>query len=83
MRDWPYSKYHRRRTGRVQRGVNRSSLWSNLLSCGINGSVLKVIYNMFENGKYCVKQGQALSDLFSCDDGVRQRENLPPLLFAI
>ena len=55
--------------------VDRSSVWSKLISCGINGSVLKVIYNMYENGKYYVKQGQALSDLFSCNVGVRLGEN--------
>ena len=63
--------------------VDRSSLWSKLISCGINVNVLKVIYNMYENAKSCVKQGQALSDFFSCEVGVRQRENLSPLLFAI
>ena len=63
--------------------VDRSSLWSNLMSCGINGNVLKVIYNMYEIAKPCIKQGQALSDFFSCDVGVRQGENLSPLLFAI
>ena len=36
--------------------VDRSSLWSKLISCGINGNVLKVIYNMLENAKSCVKQ---------------------------
>ena len=59
--------------------VDRSSLWSKLIACGINGNVLKVIYNMYENAKSCVKQGQALSDFFSCEVGVRQGENLSPL----
>ena len=63
--------------------VDRSSLWSKLIACGINGNVLKVIYNMYENAKSCVKQGQALSDFFSCEVGVQQGENLSPLLFAI
>ena len=31
----------------------------------------------------CVKQGQALSNFFSCDVGVRQGENSSLLLFAI
>ena len=38
---------------------------------------------MYENAKSCVKQGQALSNFFSCEVGVRQGENLSPLLFAI
>ena len=64
--------------------VDRSSLWSKLSYCGINGNVLKVVYRKYENAKSCVKQGQALSD-FSCDVGVRQGENLSPfyLLFTL
>ena len=33
--------------------VDRSSLWSKLISCGIKGNVLKVIYNMYEHAKSC------------------------------
>ena len=63
--------------------VDRSSLWKKLISHGINGKVLNVIYNLYKNAKSCVKSQGKLSDYFSCNVGVRQGENLSPLLFAI
>lgn len=63
--------------------VDRTSLWSKLISCNINGKILNVIYNLYKNAKSCVKQGNMLSEFFTCNIGVRQGENLSPLLFAI
>ena len=64
--------------------VDRSSLWMKLISSGINGKVLTVIYNLYLNAKSCVKTSSgAISDYFLCNVGVRQGENLSPLLFAI
>ena len=39
--------------------------------------------HLYEQAKSCVKKGSDLSDFFSCNIGVRQGENLSPLLFAI
>ena len=63
--------------------VDRSSLWSKLMSCGINGKVFRAIHNIYENAKSCVKKDNKLSSFFTCNIGVRQGENLSPLLFAI
>ena len=63
--------------------VDRSSLWMKLISHGINGKIISVIYNMYKGAKSCVKQNTKLSSLFECSIGVRQGENLSPLLFAI
>ena len=63
--------------------VDRSSLWCKLIANGINGNVIKVVYNMYENAKSCVKVNGATSELFTCNIGVRQGENLSPLLFAL
>ena len=63
--------------------IHRSSLWSKLISCGINGKVVNVIYNMYEQAKSCVRNNNQLSDFFTCNAGVRQGENLSPLLFSI
>ena len=63
--------------------INRCALWGKVIENGINGKILKVIYNMYENAKSCVKQQSLISGLFSCNMGVRQGENLSPLLFAI
>jgi predicted DNA-binding protein YlxM (UPF0122 family) len=56
---------------------------SKLIANGINGKIINVIYNLYYNAKSCVKVNGKLSDRFSCDVGVRQGENLSPLLFAI
>ena len=63
--------------------VDRSSLWSKLLAIGINGRMIDVIRNLYSRAKSCVKIDGKLSDYFSCNVGVRQGENLSPLLFAI
>ena len=45
---------------------------------------MTVVYNMYNNAKSCVKLNNVLSVLFDCNIiGVRQGDNLSPLLFAI
>ena len=63
--------------------IDRASLWVKLLKNGVNGKVLQVIHDMYKNAKSCVKSCDKISDFFSCDMGVRQGENLSPVLFAI
>ena len=63
--------------------VDRASLWAKLIGIGINGKIVTVIYNLYLNAISCVKSGNSLSELFTCNVGVRQGENLSPLLFAI
>ena len=40
--------------------VNRSHLWKKLIQIGINGKVLKIIINMYNNAKSCVKSNLGL-----------------------
>lgn len=63
--------------------VDRVSLWRKLIANNINGKAVTVIYNLYNNAKSCVKKEGRLSCLFNCNIGVRQGENLSPLLFAI
>ena len=63
--------------------VDRSSLWVKMLSHGIKGKVLKVIRNLYDSAKSCVRLHGETSSFFNCNIGVRQGENLSPLLFAI
>ena len=63
--------------------IDRITLWKKLIDVGIEGNVLRVIYNLYVNAKSCVKKGQNLSDFFHCNVGVRQGDNLSPLLFAM
>ena len=63
--------------------VHRISLWKKLIAHNVNGNIIKVIYNMYEGAKSCVAIGEDLSNSFLCKVGVRQGDNLSPLLFSI
>ena len=63
--------------------VWRSGLWIKLISFGITGKLFNVIRNIYNNIKSCVQVNGQKSDYFSCYTGVRQGENLSPLLFAL
>ena len=63
--------------------INRSALWCKLLKQGISGKILSVIQNMYQCAKSCVRSNGRLSESFRCTAGVRQGENLSPVLFAI
>ena len=63
--------------------IDCASLWLKLLNSGINGRVFNVIYYTYSKAKSCVKNDDKISSFFSCNLGVRQGENLSPILFAI
>ena len=64
--------------------VNRNKHWRKLISNGINGKILTVIQNMYNKAKSCLKhQSGNLSKHFQSMNGVRQGDNLSPLLFSI
>ena len=61
----------------------RDGLWYKMVKANIGGKVFTVIKNIYMNIKSCVKLKQKTSDTFICTKGVRQGENLFPLLFAL
>lgn len=63
--------------------VWRAGLWQKLLKHGINGKIVTVIQNMYKQIKSCITVNGSTSGFFNCEKGVRQGENLSPLLFAI
>ena len=64
--------------------INRSTLWSKMLASGILGKLFDIIKNMYEKAKSSVAlTAEKQSDFFTCNIGVRQGENLSPLLFSI
>ena len=63
--------------------VDRASLWSKLLLCNINGRIMKLIHNLYQNTKACIKLNNKISSSFNCNIGVRQGNNLSPLLFDL
>ena len=63
--------------------IERLELWKKVINSNINGRVFNVIFNLYKNAKSCVSSNGQLSDYFTCNIGVRQGENLSPLLFSI
>ena len=63
--------------------VWRVGLWKKMLKYGISGKCFKVIFNMYNDSKSRIKSNNECSNLFSCNVGVRQGENLSPFLFAL
>lgn len=64
--------------------INRYKLWYKLIKNGISGKILTVMQNLYKNAKSYVKNGLMKSQTsFKCNIGLRQGENLSPLLFSI
>ena len=63
--------------------VGRAALWVRMFRMGVKGKIFNVIRNMYRCAKSCVANKGDMSSLFTCNIGVRQGENLSPLLFAI
>ena len=58
-------------------------LWKKLIHNDINGKIFKVIFNIYDKAKSCVQSNKTLSSFFASSTGVRQGENLSPILFSI
>ena len=63
--------------------VWRVGLWSKLLKNNINGKFFRIVFNMYQGIKSCVSFSGSQSSFFPCLRGVRQGENLSPVLFAL
>ena len=63
--------------------VDRAFLWQKLLVSNIKGKMLNVIKSIYANAKSFVIANNNMSDLFEINNGVRQGENLSPILFAL
>ena len=48
--------------------VNRPLLWQKLLSYEINGKLFKVVKNMYDKAKSCIKKDTLWSHYFSCNN---------------
>ena len=63
--------------------VWRIGLWMKLLGNSRNGKIFRVIYNMYQTIKSCVVHAGEQSSFFHSYCGVRQEENLSPVLFSL
>ena len=61
----------------------RVGLWRKLHLNLIDGKFFRIVTNMYENIKSCVKVNNNTSTFFASQCGVRQGENLSPMLFAL
>ena len=63
--------------------IDRAFLWHKLLEENICGKMINVIKNMYKCAKSCVMVNDDISALFDVEIGVRQGENLSPVLFSL
>ena len=63
--------------------VWREGLWEKLVYHKIDGKCLHIIRKIYENIKSCVLVNNTKTEFFISNIGVRQGENLSPLLFII
>ena len=63
--------------------VWRAGLWHKIFKLGIRGKVFNVIRNMYSDIKSCVYSNGNTSTMFTSSCGVRQGENLSPILFSM
>ena len=63
--------------------VWRTGLWQKLQKSDIQGKLFRVIFNMYQNIKTCIRKGHECSGFFNCEVGVKQGENMSPFLFSL
>jgi hypothetical protein len=61
----------------------RAGLWQKIFETGIDGKIFNIIRNMYADIKSCVSLNNSFSPFFKSVCGVRQGENLSPILFAL
>ena len=63
--------------------VYLNCLWYKLYKLGINAKMLRVIKDMYNKVKTCVRGCNSYSDFFDCSVGVKQGEVISPVLFSL
>jgi hypothetical protein len=63
--------------------IYRNALWLKLYKLGIRGKLLRIIRDMYQKVKSCVKCCNSYSDYFEYAVGLRQGEVISPLLFSM
>ena len=56
----------------------RPIIWHKLLKLGINAKMLRIIRDMYNNVKTCVRSCHSYSDFFECAVGLKHGEVISP-----
>ena len=63
--------------------IYRNALWLKLYKVGIDGKVLRIIRDMYDKVKSCVRACNNYSEFFEYAVGLRQGEIMSPILFSL
>ena len=63
--------------------VAHGLLWGKLGQSQVTGKGLRIIQNLYQKTRACVRVNGETSDVFDCNIGVRQGDNLSTLLFIL
>ena len=63
--------------------VYLNGLWFKLHKLGIRGKMLRIIKDVYNKVKCCVKGCNSYSDFFTCAVGLKQGEVISPLMFSL
>ena len=63
--------------------VSRNKLWFVMKQAGINGKLLRIVHNMYDSVKICVRNDREVSDFFVSRNRLKQGCVLSPLLFCL
>ena len=58
-------------------------MWQRILESNVNGKLFRVVYNMYDAAKSCIKVGNNWTKVFHCKIGVRHGKNLSPVQFVM
>ena len=63
--------------------VYLNGLWFKLFKLGINGKMLRIFKDMYNQVKTCVRACNSYSEFFECAVGLKQGEVISPLFFSL
>ena len=63
--------------------LHRNAMWMKVYTLSINGNILRIVKDMFEKVKYCVRSCNNYSGCFKYAVGLRYGEVILPILFSL